>query len=137
MQEHLHDSNFEVVHSEFAATPLPVPPPQGGRERRGTRLCIARFEIASAAAAVVLLVAFASWFVLSLGPAPRGEGLTYSTMLVARDGRLLRPYTTPEGRWRLPATRADVDPRFFDILFAYEDKRYPQHHGVDMLALGR
>jgi penicillin-binding protein 1C len=58
-------------------------------------------------------------------------------MVVDRDGRLLRPYTTPEGRWRLPATRADIDPRLFDILFAYEDKRYAQHHGVDLLALGR
>jgi len=58
-------------------------------------------------------------------------------MVVDRDGRLLRPYTTPEGRWRLPATRADVDPRFFDTLFAYEDRRFAQHHGVDVLALGR
>ena len=83
------------------------------------------------------LLHFASWWILSLGPAPRGEGLAYSTMVVDRDGQLLRPYTTPEGRWRLPARRADVDPRFFDILFAYEDKRYAQHHGVDVLALGR
>ena len=83
------------------------------------------------------LAGWATFWILSLGPAPRGEGLTYSTMVVDRDGRLLRPYTTPEGRWRLPATRADVDPRFFDILFAYEDKRYAQHHGVDLLALGR
>src|SRR6266545_1645279 len=107
-----------------------------GRGRRGVRLRTSRFAIAFAAV-VVGLTAFASWWILSLGPAPRGEGLAYSTMVVDRDGRLLRPYTTPEGRWRLPATRADVDPRFFDILFAYEDKRYAQHHGVDLLALGR
>ena len=31
---------------------------------------------------------------------------------VDRDGRLLRAYATSEGRWRLPATVADVDPRF-------------------------
>ncbi len=35
----------------------------------------------------------------------------------------------------LPATVADVDPRFFDVLFAYEDKRFRAHHGVDPLAL--
>ena len=68
---------------------------------------------------------------------PRGEGLAYSTLVVDRDGRLLRPYTTPEGRWRLPATRADVDPRFLAMLFAYEDRRFLSHHGVDPLALGR
>jgi penicillin-binding protein 1C len=77
------------------------------------------------------------WWVASLGPAPLGEGLTYSTLVVDRDGRLLRPYTTPEGRWRLPATREDVDPRFLNLLFAYEDRRFASHHGVDVLSLGR
>jgi penicillin-binding protein 1C len=57
--------------------------------------------------------------------------------VVDRDGKLLRPYTTPEGRWRLPATRADVDPRFVSLLLAYEDKRFSAHHGIDLLALGR
>src|SRR4051812_14719519 len=134
MQKHLRKSNLGVVDSESASTPLPVPSPQGGREPWGARLRTLSLVIAIG---VVGLVALAGWWILSLGPAPRGEGLAYSTMVVDRDGRLLRPYTTPEGRWRLPATRADVDPRFFDILFAYEDKRYAQHHGVDVLALGR
>jgi penicillin-binding protein 1C len=54
-----------------------------------------------------------------------------------RNGGLLRAYATSDGRWRLPATVANVDPRFFDILFAYEDKRFRAHHGVDVLALAR
>ena len=41
-----------------------------------------------------------------------GEGLDFSTVVVDREGRLLRPYATQEGRWRLPATSRDVDPRF-------------------------
>jgi penicillin-binding protein 1C len=49
----------------------------------------------------------------------------------------LRAYATSEGRWRLPATAAEVDPRFFDVLFAYEDKRFREHHGVDPLAILR
>jgi penicillin-binding protein 1C len=57
--------------------------------------------------------------------------------VVDREGRLLRPYTTPEGRWRIAATREQVDPRFLDLLFAYEDKRFGSHRGVDPLALGR
>jgi penicillin-binding protein 1C len=57
--------------------------------------------------------------------------------VVDREGRLLRPYATAEGRWRLPATVADVDPRFFNVLFAYEDKRFRSHHGIDPLALVR
>src|SRR6185295_17168185 len=34
-------------------------------------------------------------------------------------------------------TRDDVDPRFFDLLLAYEDKRFLTHRGVDALALAR
>ena len=49
----------------------------------------------------------------------------------------LRAYLTSEGRWRLPATRRDVDPRFLQALLAYEDKRYYSHHGVDPLAMMR
>ena len=81
--------------------------------------------------------AIASGWVASLGPVPRGEGLDYSTLVVDRDGRLLRPYATEEGRWRLPATTGDVDPRFLEMLIAYEDKRFYSHHGVDPLALAR
>ncbi|MCL6441419.1 MAG: transglycosylase domain-containing protein, partial [Thermoleophilum sp.] len=50
---------------------------------------------------------------------------------------LLRPYATPDGRWRLPATVQDVDPRYLDLLIAYEDKRFRRHHGVDPLAVVR
>ena len=49
----------------------------------------------------------------------------------------MRPYATPEGRWRLPATRENVDPRLLELLLAYEDKRFSAHHGIDPLALGR
>src|SRR5919201_7115997 len=94
-------------------------------------------SLAAGVIAIVSTLSMGACWIASLGPAPLGEGLAFSTLVVDRDGRLLRPYTTPEGRWRLPATRADVDPRFFDILFTYEDKRYAQHHGVDVLALGR
>jgi penicillin-binding protein 1C len=82
-------------------------------------------------------VAAATCWIASLGPAPIGEGLAFSTLVVDRDGKLLRPYTTPEGRWRLPATRENVDPRFLTLLLAYEDKRFPTHRGVDALAFGR
>jgi penicillin-binding protein 1C len=95
-----------------------------------------RSLIATSIAAVTLVAVLGAWIV-SLGPPPLGEGLAFSTLVVDRDGRLLRPYTTPEGRWRLPATRDSVDPRFLELLLAYEDKRFRSHHGVDPLALGR
>ena len=93
--------------------------------------------LAGVVACSAVMAVFAAWWIIALGPPPLGEGVSYSTLVVDRDGRLLRPYTTPDGRWRLPATRAQVDPRFLDILLAYEDKRYLSHRGVDPLALAR
>ncbi|HET7383130.1 MAG TPA: penicillin-binding protein 1C [Pseudolabrys sp.] len=83
-----------------------------------------------------MAVVCAAW-VYSLGPAPLGKTLEYSHVVLDRDGRLLRAYATSEGRWRLPAIREDVDPRFLKLLFAYEDKRFYSHIGVDPLSLGR
>lgn len=98
---------------------------------------ILRLGVAVALIMLVMMTGVSFIWVASLGPVPRGEGLAYSTLVVDRDGRLLRPYTTPEGRWRLPATRADVDPRFLAMLYAYEDRRFISHRGVDPWALGR
>ncbi len=76
-------------------------------------------------------------FVRRLGPPPLGENLTYSTLVVDRDGRLLRPFTTKDGYWRLPVTADDVDQRYLAMLIAYEDKRFYRHPGVDLQALAR
>jgi len=100
--------------------------------RRGLRA-----GLLAASAAIVAALSAGAYWISSLGPAPLGEGLAFSALVVDRDGKLLRPYTTPEGRWRLPATRENVDPRFVQLLLAYEDKRFGAHHGIDPLALGR
>jgi len=95
--------------------------------------------IGSGAVLAVLLVAGAglAWWVHALGPAPLGRDLEYSQVVLDRAGRLLRAYSTREGRWRLPAVVDDVDPRFLKLLFAYEDKRFYEHHGVDPIAMTR
>jgi penicillin-binding protein 1C len=84
----------------------------------------------------VTAIALAVW-VHSLGPAPAGQGLEVSHVVLDRDGHVLRAYATKEGRWRLPATPDDVDPRFLKMLFAYEDQHFYTHHGVDPVALIR
>src|SRR5262245_10693234 len=96
-----------------------------------------RFGLAAVALTSIAALSAVAWWIASLGPAPLGEGLAFSTLVVDRDGRLLRPYATPDGRWRLPATRESVDPRFLALLLAYEDRRFPTHHGVDPLAFLR
>jgi len=60
-----------------------------------------------------------------------------SILVNDRKGHLLRAFTTPDGHWRLPVRIEDVDPRFITMLLAYEDQRFYQHFGVDLLALLR
>jgi penicillin-binding protein 1C len=96
-----------------------------------------RIILASIGGAVALLVLAGAGFAWSLGPAPLGRDMDYSHLVLDRDGHLLRAYATPAGRWRLPATPQDVDPRFLKLLFAYEDKRFYDHHGVDPMAMAR
>jgi penicillin-binding protein 1C len=60
-----------------------------------------------------------------------------SASVVDRSGKLLRAFTTQDGRWRLPVRQADIDPRFISMLLAYEDRRFETHHGVDGAALAR
>ncbi|MFZ2019044.1 MAG: transglycosylase domain-containing protein, partial [Methyloceanibacter sp.] len=99
--------------------------------RRATYAAIGLVWIAAAIAGGI------SGLLQAFGPAPLGRDLEVSTIVVDRDGKLLRAYLTTEGRWRLPATRKDVDPRFLEALLAYEDKRFYHHRGVDPLALMR
>ena len=83
--------------------------------------------ILCASAAVVAVALGGAWWVHSLGPAPRGETLDHSTLVVDHEGRLLRPYATTEGRWRLPVTLDQVDQRYAEMLLSYEDRRFRSH----------
>ncbi|MGA2124871.1 MAG: transglycosylase domain-containing protein, partial [Xanthobacteraceae bacterium] len=121
----------EVKRARFAAEP-----PDTAAQRRRLRRWFNILLSATAAILLCLLAISAAW-VVSLGPAPLGEGLDSSTLVVDRDSRLLRVYATAEGRWRMPASLDTVDPRFVEALIAFEDKRFRRHHGVDVLALLR
>ena len=100
----------------------------------GRRLKIA---VAFAGGAIALLAASAVAWVVSLGPVPLEGVREISTTIVDRNGRLLRAYAMDDGRWRLPVKASEVDPGYIDVLLAFEDKRFRDHHGVDPLALGR
>jgi penicillin-binding protein 1C len=77
-----------------------------------------------------------SWL-RSLAAAPTLANVELSTEVIDRNNRLLRAYATSDGRWRLPVKLDDVDPRFIEMLLAYEDRRFRTHHGVDPLAMAR
>lgn len=70
-------------------------------------------------------------------PPPLESANIVSREVLDADGELLRAFATPEGRWRLKTTVADVDPQFLRMLVAYEDRRFYEHAGVDPLAFGR
>ena len=70
-------------------------------------------------------------------PPPLEAARQRSFEVLDRDGRLLRAFSTPDGRWRLKTTAAEVDPQFLRMLVAYEDQRFYDHHGVDPWALLR
>jgi penicillin-binding protein 1C len=60
-----------------------------------------------------------------------------STEIVDANGRLLRAFTTPDGKWRLKTNVDEVDPLYLSLLKAYEDRRFDDHWGVDPLAAVR
>lgn len=70
-------------------------------------------------------------------PPPLDKAKVVSAEVLDADGKLLRAFATPEGRWRLKTEVSDVDPQFVRMLVAYEDQRFFDHHGVDPVALGR
>ncbi len=96
-----------------------------------------RWLWAMAATFAIVVVAAGMWWIAALGAPPLGENLRFSTIVLDRNGRLLRPFATPDGRWRLPARIEDVDRRFIELLIAYEDRRFRAHRGVDPSALLR
>lgn len=73
----------------------------------------------------------------ALPPLDLTEIAERSVTVSDRNGRLLRAFTTEEGRWRLPLEVQAVDPRFLALLKTYEDRRFDRHPGVDPAALVR
>ena len=84
---------------------------------------------------MLAVATFALWrFVATLPPLDLTQANLRSTVVLDRDGGLLRPFATVDGRWRLPLTAAQVDPRMLAMLNAYEDRRFAAHPGIDPAA---
>src|SRR6478735_2979458 len=105
----------------------------GGNRWRTVRIVAAIL----AAVCFIAIGVLAAW-VVSLGPLPLQQARQISQTVVDRNGKLLRAYAMADGRWRLPVdARINVDPTYLKLLFAYEDKRFYSHAGVDPLAMAR
>ena len=95
------------------------------------------FLVAAAGVIVLAAVQTVGEIEASLPPLPDPASIPTSPIAVDRDGRLLRPFTIADGRWRLPVTKDDVDKRYLAMLIAYEDRRFATHDGVDLRAILR
>jgi penicillin-binding protein 1C len=69
--------------------------------------------------------------VAGLPPTPALQTLPVSVEVVDRNGAMLRAFTTADGRWRLPITSEQVDPKFLAMLIAYEDRHFKEHGAID------
>ncbi|MBS3649117.1 penicillin-binding protein 1C [Pseudaminobacter sp. 19-2017] len=97
-----------------------------------------RLLYAAAALATFAAVTLAALISLDRAfPPPIPEQIAVSREVVDRDGALLRTYATQDGIWRLGVSLDQVDPAFVKMLVIYEDKRFWDHAGVDLLALAR
>ncbi|PHR24844.1 MAG: penicillin-binding protein 1C [Hoeflea sp.] len=100
-----------------------------------------RWRLVAGSLAGCLMLLVAGWFFLDrldrAYPPPLETAADVSRDVVARDGTLLRAYTTQSGIWRLPVSLEAVDPDYINMLIAYEDRRFRSHSGVDLLAVGR
>jgi len=72
------------------------------------------------------------WFCL---PNPLFNSPT-SYVIDDADGQLLGASIAADGQWRFPPN-AEVPEKFKQCIIAFEDKRFMQHPGVDLLALSR
>jgi penicillin-binding protein 1C len=77
------------------------------------------------------------WTADRLLPPPLDRLADVSTVVLDRDGRALRIFLNNTGAWRLPASVADVEPLYIELLLEREDRRFYRHRGVDPLAVAR
>jgi penicillin-binding protein 1C len=102
------------------------------RWRRLIAIALGSIVLSAAAGVAALYVT-----VVRLGPPNLDATSTVSTTVLDRHDHLLRAFTTPEGRWRLPLEPEEVDQRYLAMLLAFEDKRFYSHPGVDVRSLAR
>jgi penicillin-binding protein 1C len=121
-----------LIRQRFA---LPPSPPRG-EARRGWPRRLAYLGtgvLALAAATAVSLF----WYASALPALDLAAARDRSTVVLDREGKLLRPFVTADGRWKLPVGANDVDPRYLSMLKAFEDKRFDDHAGIDPLGIVR
>jgi penicillin-binding protein 1C len=119
---------------ESQSSPPAVAASVGGKRRH---LRIALIGAGTLAGAAAVCTAGAYIAIDRLGPPNLETTKQVSITVLDRRDRLLRAFTTLDGRWRLPVEATDVDQRYLAMLMAFEDKRFYEHGGIDIRSLTR
>lgn len=77
------------------------------------------------------------WAAAWLVPLPERLHEADSVVVTWRDGKPAHVFLSPDDKWRVEVTRAEVDPAYVKALVALEDERFWTHWGVDPVAIGR
>ncbi len=97
-----------------------------------------RYRLALAGAfALLSIAALALWVALPLPPALAAPGPVPRLVLLDRHGLPLRATRADEGSRGGWTPLADLDPKILQAFLAVEDRRFYDHHGVDLRALAR
>lgn len=115
-----------------ASANVPPPPPRWRRRARWLLRWLPR------AGLLALALGAAAWLLFPFreGRLRESQGNGALQVLDA-SGATVGWRVGRDGNWRLPVPLADVAPRFLAATVAAEDKRFYDHHGLDLLALAR
>jgi len=83
-----------------------------------------------------LVILFMAWLYSYSGPIAM-QRLQYSPYLLDNQGELMHVLLAKDERYRFQTTKSDVDGHYLNLLLAYEDQRFYQHHGIDWWAMIR
>jgi penicillin-binding protein 1C len=93
------------------------------------RLAIAGMALAGAYLGMLITARFV--------PLPEAFVSRPSTVVEFEDGSPAHVFLSPDEKWRIAIGLDEIDPAYLDALIRLEDKRFFDHHGVDVLAIAR
>ena len=99
------------------------------RVARGRRL---RVGVLLSFLAAIVLYAWAR-----IAPLPARLSEPGSALIEFADGSPAHVFLSPDGKWRVPISPAEVDPAYLSALLRLEDRRFRHHPGVDPIAVLR
>jgi penicillin-binding protein 1C len=101
------------------------------------RLSTAARIVSEASLAVVAVALGLELAIRATPPADLSRAEARSHLVTSKSGEILWGFLAQDQKWRLTVKQGDVDATYLEVLIAYEDKRFRQHRGVDLIALAR